>query len=157
MKYALMKINVDLYAPGAILSSTTVKWLSGWGRFHTRRIIYPVKPLQELTDATVGEARIALEDFFHIRFSSMDDDYTGILDSGIDFIWTDTPLQQFLGEDLHRIAATAMNKSGPYRDFRTHAAWMELWEYDERRGRSIGEVNLNHIISMTRRKEEASE
>ena len=150
MTYALMKVNVDLYAPGAILSPTTVKWLSGWGRFHTRRIIYPVKPLQDLTGAAVGEARIALEDFFHIRLSSMDDEYTGVLDSGMDFIWTNARLDQFLGEDLHRIAADAMNKSAPYKDYRTHTAWMELWEYNEtaKTGKFAAEINWRELIEM---------
>lgn len=154
MNYALIKVNVDLYAPGAILSPTTVKWLSGWGRFHTRRIIYPVKPLQELTEETAGGARVVLEDFFHFRLSSMDDEYTGVLDSGMDFIWTDTRLDQFLGEDLHRFAATAMNKSGSYRDFRTHAAWMELWEYDEtaKTGKFAAEIDWRELVEMIENK-----
>jgi sucrose-6-phosphate hydrolase SacC (GH32 family) len=148
MTYALIKVNVDLYAPGAILTPTTIKWLSGWGRFHTRRIIYPVKPLQEMTDETVGEARIALEDFFHIRFSSMDDEYTGVLDSGMDFIWTNTRLDEFFGEDLHRIAGAAMNKSPHYRECRTYAAWMELWEYDDQKktGKFISEINFLKLV-----------
>jgi hypothetical protein len=106
-----------------------------------------VKPLQELTDETVGEARIALEDFFHIRFSSIDDEYTGVLDSRMDFIWTDTRLDQFLGEDLHRIAAAAMNSSAPYTDFKTHAAWMELWEYNYRakNGKFVSEANFREL------------
>jgi hypothetical protein len=148
MAYALMKVNVDLYAPGAVLSPTTVKWLSAWGKFHTRRIIYPVKPFQELTDETVNDSRVVLEDFFHIRFSSMDDEYTGALDSGMDFIWTDARLDQFLGEELHRIAGKAMDKSSPYRDFRTHAAWMELWSYDpdKNNGRFVTGINFFDLV-----------
>lgn len=150
MKYALMKINVDMYAPGAILSPTTIKWLAGWGAFHTRRILYPVKPLQELTGETRDGGRVALEDFFHIRLSSMDDEYTGALDSGMDFIWTDTRLDQFLGEELHRIAGAAMNKSVPYRNCHAHAAWMELWLYDEtrRKGRCVSPVAFQDILDM---------
>jgi hypothetical protein len=148
MKPVLIKVTVDLYAPGAILSPTTVKWLSGWGAFHSRRILYPVKALQEMTEETTSGLRVAVEDFFHFRFSSMDDEYTGVLDSGLDFIWIDTRLDAFLGENLHRMAAASMNRSMPYRDFRTYAAWMELWEYDEEKktGKYVTEINFPQLV-----------
>jgi hypothetical protein len=152
VKYVLVKINVDLYAPGAVLSPTTVKWLSGWGAFHSRRILYPVKALQEMTEETTGGARVAVEDFFHFRFSSLDDEYTGVLDSGLDFIWTHTRLDDFLGENLHRMAAASMNKSLPYKDFRTYAAWMELWEYDEEKKtrKYVTEISFPQLVEKIR-------
>ena len=68
----------------------------------------------------------------------------------MDFIWTDTRLDQFLGEDLHRIAADAMSKSAPYRDCRTPAAWIELWKYNgkAKTGKFMTEINFPHLVEI---------
>jgi hypothetical protein len=149
----LIKFTVDLYEPGAVISPTMVQWIEKWEAFHTRRIIFPVLPTNLLIHSD-GEEFRASRDFCHIRLTSMDNQYFGVVDGVLDDMLTDTRLDFYLGNELSRIAQTALLKAPPYREGRTFAAWIELWECgpDTGEGKYSSEVLLQQVVDMIENK-----
>jgi hypothetical protein len=147
MKHALVKISTDLFGPGARISHRMVQWIGKWDQMTTHRIIYPTVPLTHLMTLD-NDKFLVTRDFIHIRFTPIDDVYAGPMDSELDAVLTHVRLDEFLGEELSRIAQTGLIKAPPYQDGITYAGWMELWEFDEkaRKGKSIKEISLQEIV-----------
>jgi len=127
MTYELVKFTVDMFAPGAVLSHNLTNYLSKWNDIHSRRTLYPIKPLEELMDIRRDEVK---EDFFHIRVNPIGDQTYGIADGEIDSLLVREAMEVVFGADLERIAAHAMNISQPYGKVinRTYACWVDLYE-----------------------------
>ena len=134
MSDALVKLTIDLYAPGAILSPRERDFLMRWNEVPTRRVIFPVEPIEQLTKITdpITIERTVEKDFCHLRLTTMDDQYEGLLDSELDRVLQNTRLDKFLGENLFLIAHEALVKTHPFNaHFRAHVAWTEAWMYDD--------------------------
>lgn len=135
MALELIRVNVDLYERGAVISKPTGRWIMGWENFHSRRIVFPVEPIATLMRTYEDGISMALMDFCHIRLTAVSDAHVlPTCDSQFDFMLTDTRLDWLLGDNLPRMAAKAVTISPPYRYSRSFCAWLELWEVDGRKG-----------------------
>jgi hypothetical protein len=149
LKYSIVKITVDLYAPEATITMLTTKWIAKWESFHSRRIIFPVEPINFIMKHEhLYNCSIVIRDFCHIRLNCMDGSYCGPWDSLMDQILTGVRLDYFLGNELPRIANTAILKAPPYRSGRTHATWLELFEIDQEleHGKMVCELNFDQLV-----------
>lgn len=128
MKYALVKFTVDLYAPDAVISPTLTQWFSKCRDFHSRRTLWPVVPIDELLDPGADGSRV-LQDFLHVRVTSMMDEYDGATDGAVDQMLTEKSVDEVF--DMPRIASVALDMARPYYLGTTHTAWIELYKFDE--------------------------
>jgi hypothetical protein len=151
MKDALVKLTIDLYAPEARLSTREHEWLKKWDQFPTRRILFPVEPLEYLTKVADAVSELTVvKDFCHLRLTTMDDSYEGLLDSELDHVLTNVRLDYFLGDELFKIAHDALVTSPPFNQFRAHVAWCEIWTFDEEHLLQRREVSIDRLISVVR-------
>ena len=157
MTDALVKLTIDLYAPGATLSSREREFLMRWNEVPTRRILFPVEPLEQLTkvtDPTTLE-RTVEKDFCHLRLTTMDDQYEGLLDSELDRVLTNTRLDQFMGDELFKIAHEALIRTPPFNShFRAHVAWCEFWVYNDEELLFRKEVSMYRLANIVMNRHE---
>lgn len=134
MAIELLKVTVDLYERGAVISAPTGKWISNWERFHSRRIVFPVEPISALMRTYEDGISMALQDFCHIRLAAIGPSCPlSTVDGELDLLMADNRLDWILGENLPRMAARAVTISPPYRHNRSFCAWLELWEVNGRK------------------------
>lgn len=150
MSDALVKLTIDLFAPGAELSIRERDWLAGWDKFPTRRIIFPVEPLETLTKVTdpINITRTVVKDFCHLRLTTMDDQYEGLLDSELDHVLTNIRLDHFLGDNMFQIAHDALLRTPPFQQGRAHAAWCELWMFEKDELLLRKEVSMYRLVNL---------
>jgi hypothetical protein len=149
MNEVLVKFVVDLYAPGAVIRPTEIEWMNRWDKFHSRRTVYPNKPLFTLASIE-DNVWIAQEDFFHIRISSLDGEYGGVMDSELDFSLANTTLDVLLGDQLRIVVQTALIKAPPFNPVhRSHIAWLELW--DAKTMESVCGVDFQSIVELCKK------
>jgi hypothetical protein len=149
MNEVLVKITVDLYAPGAVIRPREMEWISKWDKFHSRRIVYPTKEIISLAFVEDG-VFLTKEDFCHIRISSMDGFYGGVMDSELDYSLAGTTLEVLLGDRLPLIANKALQNAPPYNPVhRTHTAWLELW--DAKTLESVCGVDFQSIVEVCKK------
>jgi hypothetical protein len=149
MTYVLVKLTCDLYAPGAVIRPKEMEWIFRWDKFHSRRIIYPTKDIIHLAFVEDG-VFLAKEDFCHIRISSMDGAYGGVMDSELDYSLAGTTLEVLLGNRLALIANKALQNAPPYNPVhRTHTAWLELW--DAKTLESVCDINFRSIVELCKK------
>lgn len=128
--YDIMRIAVDLLAPGALVPTRVYNWYTDWDKFHTRRMIYPVAPANQLFKIRHNGAEV-LRDLAHIRLTAVGYGYVGMSDGNADEVMTSTDLSFFLGPELPRIVQKAIRIAPPYVKNIAFTAWMEIWETDE--------------------------
>jgi hypothetical protein len=143
--YALVKFTIDLLAPGAVISPQLTNYYSKWAAFHTRRTIWPVKPLRELLDIN-DQGSMALEDFAHVRVTSIMDYYDGITDGELDRMLTTKTIGEVF--DMPRIIGTALTRSQPYQSGFARAGWVELYEIREDAVTFLREASVVEIYRL---------
>ena len=150
MTDALVKLTIDLYAPDATLSTRERDWLMSWDKFPTRRVVFPVEPIEKLTKITdpITLERTVTQDFCHLRLTTMDAQYEGLLDSELDHILTNVRLDRFFGEHLFLISQDALMRTPPFRQFRAHVAWCEVWTFDDESLLFRKEVSLYRLMNL---------
>jgi hypothetical protein len=127
-KPALVKFTVDLFAPGAIISTTLTNWFAKHVAFHSRRTLWPAEPIQELLDIN-EQGSMALKDFVHVRVTSIMDEYDGVTDGPLDRMLTIKTIGEIF--DMPRIIGTAIMMAQPYEAGFTRASWVDLYEVQE--------------------------
>jgi hypothetical protein len=125
MQPALVKWTVDLFAPGAIISPTLTKYFEQWDKFHSRRIIWPVKKLEAFLDIDRDGSKV-LQDFAHVRVTSIMDGYDGVTDGPLDLLLIEKSLDEVF--DLPRIVGIALMLAGTYQAGVAKAGWTDLYE-----------------------------
>jgi hypothetical protein len=125
MQPALVKFTVDLFGPGAIISPTLTRWLGEWTKFHSRRIIWPLEKLEALLDIDRDGSKV-LQDFAHVRVTSIMDGYDGVTDGRLDRLLVEKRLDEVF--DMPRIVGVATMLAGPYQAGIASAGWTDLYE-----------------------------
>ena len=149
MTYEIVKFTVDLFAPGAVLSTTLTNWYAQRTKFHSCRTIYPPTGLEQLLDFAI-DGTMAKQDFFHIRVTAMGDSWDGVTDGIIDHMMADRLVDDVFANELDRIAQRALLKAPPYVLNKSFVSWIELYEVDkdEQAVKFIREVSVNEIAKL---------
>ena len=132
----LVRVNASIYGVGAVLAGPTFKYLSGWENFHSRRIIFPVLPNEELFH--IGELGVisVAQNLVHLRITAVGDSQTiPMCDGHLDWLLTNNRLDWLLGENLPRMGNYAVAHCPPLVDQRSYLAWLELWRWMKTRER----------------------
>lgn len=127
-EYAIVKFTVDLFAPGAYISPTLTNWIAQHVKFHSRRTVWPVRPIRELMDIDHDGSTVK-EDFFHIRVTSIMDGYDGVTDGPLDHMMTIKPVHEIF--DIPLVTNQALMMAQPYETGFTRAGWVNLYEVQE--------------------------
>jgi hypothetical protein len=145
MRPALVKFTVDLYAPGAVISTTLTNWYARHIAFHSRRTLWPARPIRELLDIN-EQGSVALQDFAHVRVTSIMDEYDGPADGELDRMLTMKPVGEVF--DMPRIVGAALTLAPPYQLNITRAGWVELYEVREEAVTFVRDASIEEIHGL---------
>jgi hypothetical protein len=147
MKPALVKLTVDLLAPGAIITPTLAQYYTTWRTFHSRRIMYPVmdKKVWEVIDMQEDGGKV-LVDFSHIRVTSIMDGWNGVTDGELDRLLTMKRLDEVF--DLRFIADAALMKAPPYHLNKTGTSLVCLYEVEGEVAKFVRLLSVTEIHKL---------
>ena len=150
--HEIVRITVELFAPGAMISPRLANWYMDWDHIHSKRIVYPVQPANLLLDMQ-EDGSVARMDFAHVRFTPIGISFTGIIDGVMDHLLTTTRLDYLLGHELPRIVQKAVVKSKPYVNNRTQFTWLEIFEVDEENTsiKYFSDLNLEELVEVIKK------
>ena len=141
-KPVIVKWTVDLYAPDAILSPRLTDWLGRTKQFHSRRCLFPAEvSVHDLMDIQPQGSKVK-HDFAHIRVSSIEEDWGGVMDGDLDTLLTCKELPDVF--DLPRVTGYALAIAPAYQMGITKAGWIELHEVDAENET----VEFNRLLSL---------
>jgi len=144
-EYAIVKFTVDLFAPGAYISPTLTNWIAQRVKFHSRRTVWPVKPIRELLDVDHDGSTVK-EDFFHIRVTSIMDGYDGVTDGPLDHMLTIKPVHEIF--DMPLVTNQALMVAQPYETGFTRAGWVDLYSVEGGAVRFLRPLTVNEIARL---------
>jgi hypothetical protein len=147
MTLALAKFTVDLLMPGALLTPGLTKWYAKWPAFHSRRTIWPAKPMTDLLDIREDGSTVK-EEFFHIRVTSMSDEYDGVSDGALDRLLANYSFGTAFQDELPRITSVALELASPYVGGKSFAAWIDLYEVQLSEEGDDGTIQFIRRISV---------
>jgi hypothetical protein len=142
----LFRVNASIYSTGAVLHEASFKYLSSYDVHHSRRLIFPVLPNEELFH--IGELGVisVAQPFVHLRITAVGDSRTiPMCDGHFDWLMIENRLDWLLGEDLPRMGNYAVAHCPPLVDGRSYLAWLELWEVDENNIRFIEKTTMKAL------------
>ena len=147
----IVRFAVEIFQAGAVIHGRRlVKWYTEFDHFHSKRILYPVQPVETLMDIQDDTATV-LQPCAFVRISPIGITFTGPTDGVLDDILTRVRLDFFLGPVLPTAVVWAQRHAAPYKNQRTQYTWLGLFRIDpeQETGEYLGEIPIGQLRTIS--------